>query len=104
MLMDIVGCLVLYVPDIGQTVKVDARDALAMAIIQNRVMYIVAVKKTKSFNVVCARTFHALSWVKWGISMTFLQTMQRRETANILPPKDSNIGMLNIKNAPICLQ
>lgn len=96
MLMGIVGCLVLYVPDIGQTVKVDARDALMMAIIQNRVKYIVAVKRTKSLNVVCARIFHALSWAKWGISRTFLQTMQRRETVNILLPKDSKIGMLNM--------
>ena len=47
MLMVIVECRVLFVPDIERTAKVNARDALAMDIIQNRVKYIVAVKRKK---------------------------------------------------------
>jgi len=47
MLMAIAGCRVLFVPDTGRTVIVDVRDALTMDIIQNRVKYIVVVKRKK---------------------------------------------------------
>lgn len=60
MLMDIAGCRALYVPDIELMVKVDVRGAHMMDIIQNLAKYIVAVKRTKSFNVVYVRNFPVL--------------------------------------------